>query len=577
MPHAVPDSLVWLDQTLPFRRQSGRRVDLTSAAITDSYDDDPVVAVETGHPVVDRGVEFLLLNLLQLACPPSGDEDWADTYNDPPSPAELARRMAPMRGALDLVHPEHPMLQVRPTADELAKVQKNRTGRAPAAGKEAEETGEQGIGALLPDWPSRNDIAQNKAIFAKGSDDLTLGAAVVGPLLYAHIVLFPLGGGGYLGLPHGSRSVKFLLTASTLWRTLWLNVLPPSSPELCEGHWQTPAWSNEGQAAPVDGSTFAWLRRDLRGLSVSRGNRISVSPGAVHPAGIPMQRRYLLGPARQGRCALTGLPGPVFTAYQRWPGGLDYNGGKSGWLPLTVARRPTSDAGERKLMAVGGRPLRLDDLLDLPLAIGQHSPGHTAELPALQALPGRAFEVEGKSGERSLVSQGALPATLRATALDGEKVAVSLSERTLPLYRVSDSAGAAMLEGLRDGAEVLQTMSDHLSRAARDASGQPSDGQAKRQTMLAGHLRDTLATAAEPALADLIARLAAAAGSDACMQARRVFRWKLRQGCLAVFDGAFPVSDAGTEAARIARARRLLVTSVSRAASRELPKQKAKP
>lgn len=546
----VIESLVWTDQPLPFRRRSGSRAVLTPLEVTDGHEADPVVALETGHAFVDRGAEFLLTALLQLAMPPEDEEAWASMYRAPPSPKELAAALVQYRHALDLVDPAHPMLQVRPEAPIRAAVRK-------AAARDDEDAGQDSIAALLPDRPTVNDSRNNRDCFAKRQHGVALSAGVLGALLYAHMVLFPLGGGGYFSLPHGSRSVKFALTGDTLWRSLWLNVLGADNPILKADveRWQRSVGGNQ-RAAPADDRSFAWLRPELASLPLAKGTRQLVQAHEFSAVGIPMQRRYLLGAPRSARCDLTGQDGPAFTTYERWPGGLDFS--NSGWAPLCVAEGKLSKPGNRSFVSIRSRPLRLDDLLDLPIAIGPAPPENVPRLAVLSALRARAYEIGDAPNDVSAVSNR-LRVSLRATALGGENVAEFLSERTLPLYRLPGDAGPRMLTGIHETGEALRNVIKALLGVAK-AVLQPADRDRQQDRKFAAYLGDALALRMEQPLFNMIEELArtdAPEGHGPTMQ--RSFVEELRRECLAVFDAAFPLPEADSEAAHVATQRRRLL------------------
>ena len=578
MEKCVTESLVCLDQLLPFRRRSGARVFLPPTAMTACHDQDPVVAVDTGHIFVDRGAEFLLTALLQLAMPPMDSTEWAALYRVPPSPDELATALAPLRPALDLVHPQHPMLQVRPdqaALDAIAKPAPKRPKPAsPAGDGEDEEAGEDSIATLLPDRPTSNDVLHNKDVFAKRQVDFMLSAGVVGALLYAHIVLFPLGRGGYLGLPHGSRSVKFALTGGTLWRSLWLNVLDADDARFAgtSETWPVHAALNR-RVAVVDGRSFAWMRPELSALSLARGTQSVVHAHEFNVAGIPMQRRYQLAPPQQGLCHLTGAEAPVFARYVRWPGGLDFNGTE--WMPLCVADW-LQENGQRRFVQVGDHPLRLDDLLEVPIAIGPARRDGSPRLSALDALAERAAEIGEEPDEISAVTSR-LCVSLRATALGGDKVAAFLTERSLSLYQLAEEEGGRLLAGLRESGEALRTSKTLLTKAAkavlqpRDRDRKQGDRDRKQDRKFTEYLGDTLALRMEDALAQLTVALARTNPPPGYgPEVKRNFVTVLKKSCLDVFDEAFPLPPGESEAAHIAIERRRLLADLHKKFDRQL-------
>jgi CRISPR system Cascade subunit CasA len=124
------------------------------------------------------------------------------------------------------------------------------------------------------------------------------------------MVLFPPSGGGYFSLPHGIDSLKFAVAGDTLWRSIAANVLDRQQGVMSSGSWP----------APCDFTLFPWLDPGLTALSLKRGHpeaRRLVHRSGVHPAVIPLPRRYLLCEPSKRRCDLTGAIGPTFAHYER--------------------------------------------------------------------------------------------------------------------------------------------------------------------------------------------------------------------------------------------------------------------
>lgn len=289
--------LNWFDQTIGFRRRSGTPFEGTPLDLIDGFGDDPIVAVEAGHPAVELGFEFLLRDILQIACPPADDAEWAERLLVPPSPDDLCRALEPHRRAFVIDDPEFPAFQVRPL--------------------EAEPTPSVSIGLLFADLANEDAAAVGIAFFEKGGSMSTIHAGLILPVLYQHLVLFPSPAGGYFDPPHRSASTKYQLIGESVWERVWLNVLS------IEDSWL----ANKPWPAPCDGRVYPWLRADLPRLALGRINAKSrarheregravpetvrtLRAGELHPAVIPLTRRYLLRPPTDGVCSLTGRAGP---------------------------------------------------------------------------------------------------------------------------------------------------------------------------------------------------------------------------------------------------------------------------
>jgi CRISPR system Cascade subunit CasA len=313
-------SICWFDQHLLFLTRSGRFFHGPPAAIVRDHAKDPVVAVAGGHLHVEYGFFFLLRDCLQIAQPDLARDEWAGVVRNPPSEEDLQAWFAPYREAFDLEHPVYPAMQVRPAADiapRKSKPRKAQSSRAAAeddTDEEEERDGLMTIETLLPDAPTDNQAKKGRGFFGSVGAIPALGAGIVLPVIYANQLLFPPAGGGYYATPSGADAVRYTIAGDTLWKSIWCNVLRRTSEEFAGRAWP-PA---------VDGKLFAWLDPRLRQAPLGRGEAGAVVPfdrATMHPAAILMTRRYLLQPHVQGRCALTGLEGPVYRAYERWPNG----------------------------------------------------------------------------------------------------------------------------------------------------------------------------------------------------------------------------------------------------------------
>jgi CRISPR system Cascade subunit CasA len=568
--------LSWLDQPVPVVRKLSGAGSATPLEITGQHDHDPIIAVRFGHPLADRGFEFLMRDILQAAMAPRDSDAWMRLLTAPPTPGQLAVWLAPYRAAFHLDHPTTPAMQVRPSAAQLAKM----TGRKPSKAKrppagdddDEEDAGALPIAALLPDLPTGEAVKQDTDFFVRRDGVKAIGAGAVLPVLYAHMVLFPPGGGGYLGLPHGADSIKYQMVGRTLWETLWLNVLHIGMDGLED--------PNACWPAPVDGTVFPWLDLGLSEMPLGRKDEGAAKPierTGVHPAHIPMPRRYLLSAPIQGRCDLTGTEGPVFTSYSRWPKGLQYE--PRGWWYSAVSRVESAaakpDEDPRFVRARG--PLRFDDWLETALLEdekprdGRNSGKQRRLPPALRQfgaarVPHRsAFrKLAGSDGSGSSVSRhGAFRVRAFAQFLFNKPVG-GMSQRELPVWFLP----ASELDWLRNEVSAaLQKVGE--AGAALQSSARSAVRMGRREGLgtIADHLQDGLMASLDGTILDLPARLAEVASSrqdeadqyEAADAMRdEIFR-QAERAALALFDGAFPIGGADTADKLLAQERGRLV------------------
>lgn len=545
--------------SLPVNRRSGALQSATLPELT-SGSDDPIVGVRLGHPLAELGFHFLARDLLQAAFAPASLEAWAALLREPPSPQRLAATLAPYAETLRLDHPTTPAFQVRPSAARLeeaaAKKPAGKVRREKAApdGEEDDEddAGAMPIAALLPDLPTGEAEKQDTDFFVKRTGVSAIGPAALLPLLYAHMVLFPPGGGGYFGLPHGADSLKFRLLGPTLWHSLWLNVLAAGQPGLEHPRAQEPA-------GPDDPAVFPWLDPDLPDLPLGRRDEGAAKPmerAALHPFHIPMPRRYLLSPPVPGRCDLTGQEGLVYTSFSRWPKGLQYQP-RLWWHPAVSQRTPKKDDEPPKFLRASG-PLRLDDWLEIALLEDQNGspPPGRPQLPSplaqiRQVISNRSSaltELQALDRRGSALSrQSALPVRVQATGLYlFGKAMGGLSQRELPLWHLDGRHQARLRKSMGEVLDRVGEMAGVLAGYARIAAGQ---GRADAAGVLPDELRDSLLATLEPQAMDLLRRLVGAArdtdGDPPWPQRVRAERQRFlaaaRTEAIAHYDRAFPV------------------------------------
>lgn len=563
-----PSTLSFFRQTIPVvRLRSGPGL-ATPLTFTGGYNEDPVLAVRLGHPLVERGFEFLMRDILQAALTPRNLTEWRQRLTAPPTPDRLEEALAPYEDAFRIDHPSHPALQVRPRPERLAEAagRKPVKARRPATGdgdEDEEEAGLQPVATLLPDAPTGEAVKQDADFFVRRGGVGAIGAGAILPVLYAHMVLCPPGGGGYLGLPHGADSIKFQMVGATLWETLWLNVLTRDAEGMGTAPWP----------APPDASVFPWLDDSLSDMPLGRRDEAAgraMERARLHPAHIPMPRRYLLAPAETGRCDLTGLGGPVFTGYSRWPKGLAYQP-KGWWMPWAVRIESPDKPDEPSHFLRARGPLRFDDWLeaallsDRPLDNAKTSAKRRLLPPVLRQfqsalptlLPRLSQRARADHTATALMEGGSLRIRACAQFLYGKPVG-GMSQRELPVFDLP-SPDVGWLGGeMSETLDRVGAMAVALLMAARAAC---RNGRREGAAALADHLKDRLLADLDGAVLDGSTKLAAIArdlGGDeeryaAADDLKGSILAQARTSALRLFDDAFPIT--GTEATDVPLAR----------------------
>lgn len=606
----VTGNLNWLETKIAFRTRAGRVVELNPHEITKDYgSEDEVVSLVARHPYVALGFRYLMRDLLQIAFAPKDAGEWASRLSAPPGPEEIEAAFAPYRRALVLDDPLYPAMQVRPNAQALEAARKP-VKRVRRAAPEAEDNEEEGAGdspvaCLLPDTPTKNVTTKDDDFFTKRDPIEVVGAGAVLPLMYAHMVLFPPSGGGYFSLPHGADSLKFAVVGETLWASVYANVLPRNRPPYADVTWPV----------PCSDTVFPWLDASLASLSLKKeSNGGSGQPRSrrvvrrvdLHPCVIPMARRYLLSQAHNAACDLTGVEGPAFSNYERWPNGLQYDAvawwapfaaqeknyvwGCNGYAPKPRTRKaengPAKETGPAFLKA--GGPLRFDRWLGLSLANERPLPEkklgatwscvtHPPVVAAFQAAERLIPRVSGPEAKvSSLIRRSSF--RLEAVAIVPEGKALGLLDaRSLPLWLARDDSARVIGISVDRMLEALHAIADASQSHAKGAALVTDP---KKSPTIAAQLRDALLATQDGALQDAAQKIyniyAASDDLDAAnnrtLQETAYFVDNVRKSALALFDATFPFADVGGAAKRVSMARAALSRDLKKIFSKYKPK-----
>lgn len=195
---------------IPIRRRSGKeeRIALHQVAETE----DPVVALASPRPDFDGALAQFLIGLFQTACPPADVDQWEDWLEEPPAPKNLQDAFAPWGRAFEL------------------------DGDGPRFMQDMVDLGSKPdpIDRLLIDVPGANTLRMNADHFVKRGHLEGLCPYCAATALLTLQLNAPLGGAGHRVSLRGGGPLTTLLVLDplgarlepTLWRNLWLNVLP---------------------------------------------------------------------------------------------------------------------------------------------------------------------------------------------------------------------------------------------------------------------------------------------------------------------------------------------------------------
>ncbi|MGE4297273.1 MAG: type I-E CRISPR-associated protein Cse1/CasA [Desulfovibrionaceae bacterium] len=235
---------------LPVRRASGAREMIPPWKMTDGHATDPITTLDYPRPDFSGSMLQFLIGLVQTCCPPNDPMDWESRRDAPPDPETLRQAFA-AKGHAFLLDGDGPrfMQDLSP----LDKVGKTKP-----------------ISILCIEAPGEQTLERNTDLFIKRGGIQRLCPACAAAALFTLQCNSPKGGRGHLTSLRGGGPLTTLVMGTTLWDTVWHNVLPMDR--------LAPLGD---MAAPEAGGVFPWLAPTRTG---ERGSPTETTlPGDVHP------------------------------------------------------------------------------------------------------------------------------------------------------------------------------------------------------------------------------------------------------------------------------------------------------
>lgn len=248
-----------------------------------------------------RGALFqFLIGLLQTVCPPETSEDWAKWWETPPPPETLKEHFKTVSDAFEL----------------------DRDGPAFMQDFHLAEGERKPISTLLVEAPGGKTLRENLDHFVKRGQVNGLCKSCAAAALFTLQTNAPSGGVGHrTGLRGGGPLTTLVVPEdadgpSTLWRQVWMNILPTTESDLMETNRNDPA------------DRFPWLGPTR--TSETKGGRETL-PEDAHPCqmfwGMPRRIRIDWNDTVPGDCDLCGEPSEELTAHYRTKNyGVNYTG-----------------------------------------------------------------------------------------------------------------------------------------------------------------------------------------------------------------------------------------------------------
>lgn len=293
------------DPWIPVRRKSGARELIAPWAITDRHDSDPIVALDAARADFKGALAQFLIGLLQTAASPDRGKgiDWNLWLENPPSPEKLRTLFMPHAEAFELGGDGPRFLQDFESLSDEAKP----------------------IAALFIEIPGANALRNNTDHFIKRGGINGICPACAATALFTLQTNAPAGGAGHRTSLRGGGPLTTLVALdpkgerleATLWRDIWLNVVPQAQVEQLTGN------SSLTGAAAI----FPWLTN----TRTSQKGGVETLPDDAHPLqmywGMPRRIRLELDGLQEGECDICAAQDvPLVTRYVTKNFGVNYSG-----------------------------------------------------------------------------------------------------------------------------------------------------------------------------------------------------------------------------------------------------------
>jgi CRISPR system Cascade subunit CasA len=308
------------DAWIPVLRKDGTRQLIRPWELTDNYADNPIETLAAPRADFAGAHIQFLIGLLQTATAPTNEFTWREWYTSPPSPEEIRSRIEQFADVFRL-DGEYPRFMQDSTA------------------ADAED---KGVAALLIESPGEKTIKLNTDHFIKRDTVEGLCPACAASTLLTLQINAPSGGQGHRTSLRGGGPLSTILIDTTLWRSVWLNVLPGET-------FATSGGADDAKTEPKD--IFPWMGP----TRVSSSDGRQTTPNDTNPSHVywatPRRIHLDTGATTTGICSICGTPSDkLITTYRTKNYGFDYKGN---WLhPLS----PYTKNKDGELLPEHGQP-----------------------------------------------------------------------------------------------------------------------------------------------------------------------------------------------------------------------------
>ncbi len=289
------------ERWIPVLRRDGEEDMLAPWQVTDGYDSNPVVSLNSPRADFNGALMQFLIGLLQTVAAPQDEDEWEDFFEDPPGPEILKEKFLEVSHAFELL------------------------GNGPRFMQDIEELDVEplSVGSLLIDAPGENTLKNNLDHFVKRGLVNVMCPPCCAAAIFTLQTNAPSGGAGHRTSLRGGGPLTTLVKSGssgegTLWRDVWLNVLE-------EDVFLRRCGNPEKKD---DADIFPWL---VKTRTSEKGKGSGITPEDVHPAymfwAMPRRIRLDIDDMEDGTCNLCGgTSGKLVRSYKTKNYGNHYQG-----------------------------------------------------------------------------------------------------------------------------------------------------------------------------------------------------------------------------------------------------------
>lgn len=195
------------DAWIPVIRRDGTREQITPDQITTDYDQNPILGLDAPRPDFSGALIQFLIGLVQTAIPPHTDREWLQGLNQVPSRDTLENAFSQFSEAFRV------------------DGEKNRFMQDPSAADGGDRVP---IRNLLIEYPAGRDIFVKKNLINQ------ICPFCAAQALFTFQLNGPPSGRGYFTGIRGSNPITCIIPGTTLWKTIYQNILPEMAWRHCE-------------------------------------------------------------------------------------------------------------------------------------------------------------------------------------------------------------------------------------------------------------------------------------------------------------------------------------------------------